>query len=250
MGLDLEFGSADDVESIVLVQIATRAACLVYRPPDAADRGSLPPALVKLLLDATTDKLTIGYQDTEMMESCWRLKTAGVKDLQQRLLTTLRMPLKPGLERMVQAFLPHLSYVKDKALQRSGFEWPLSAEQTEYAASDAVLVLLLAEKLDDISLPHTKRLWEARSKAEALGNLPNGRDELNEFKQLQAIVRDGPLPEVSFFNRRLNQPQQEAVRGVCAGLFHPYPYIIFGPPGTGSTFFHIHSLSATSSVVC
>ena len=46
------------------------------------------------------------------------------------------------------------------------------------------------------------------------------------------------LPALHFFNRALNTPQQEAVRGIYAGLHHPFPYLLFGPPGTGQRIPH------------
>ena len=236
VGFDLEFGMRGGYECIDCVQIAADGACLVYSPRRGSEPDEVPGSLYDMLTRRSPRKLVIGEQDKQMLLSCWGVTASGVEDLQQQLMQTLRLPLKPGLERMVHGFLPHLSYSKDKALQRSTFAWPLSQAQVEYAASDAVLTLLLAETLDELTPPETKRLWDIRSKAEALGNLPSANGSHVKPTQLAHVSdRDSSLPDVPlFFNRGLNAPQQEAVRGVCAGLHHPYPYIIFGPPGTGS----------------
>ena len=237
VGLDLEFHSTGATEAIALVQIATMYSCLVFSPGSVSS-DKLPRSLVYLLCSSDTRKLSVGHQDKEMMERCWRLRTARVVDIQQQLMQTLRMTRRPGLERMVNAFLPHLPYSKSKDLQRADFTtWPLPFDRTQYAASDAVLTLLLGQQLDDLSPPEMKKRWDTWAAGEALRTKEKEKAFRPQSSTQPAPVilpRQTELPEVTFYNRRLNQPQQDAVRGVCAGLHHPFPYVVFGPPGTGS----------------
>ncbi|XP_072237821.1 putative helicase mov-10-B.1 [Leuresthes tenuis] len=52
-----------------------------------------------------------------------------------------------------------------------------------------------------------------------------------------AAAPNVPLPELSMFNRQLedNPEQRDAVRRIAAQSSKPAPYIVFGPPGTGKT---------------
>ncbi|XP_049608484.1 putative helicase mov-10-B.1 [Syngnathus scovelli] len=47
----------------------------------------------------------------------------------------------------------------------------------------------------------------------------------------------GDVPELSFYNRQLEQNDEQcrAVRNIVAGTSRPAPYLVFGPPGTGKT---------------
>ena len=39
----------------------------------------------------------------------------------------------------------------------------------------------------------------------------------------------------SFYDRKLNDEQKQAVQKILSGSSRPAPYLVFGPPGTGKT---------------
>ncbi|CAN7937013.1 unnamed protein product [Ixodes hexagonus] len=52
------------------------------------------------------------------------------------------------------------------------------------------------------------------------------------------------IDELSFFNRNIetNAEQRSAVRNIVLGLHRPYPFLLFGPPGTGKTVTLVEAL--------
>ena len=244
IGLDTEFeAEGDQLQVMVLLQLATADACLLYW---LRDKEALTPTLTTLLRFDGVRKYVVGHRDNAYLLEKYGVHLEGSVDVQRRVQTWLDLDFTPGLDKLVNAFRPDLPYCKDRVMQRSRFTWPLTEGMREYAASDAVLTLLVGERLSAMKPHERTEAWMRLESGAALreGVVVSEAPGDEEKRQAAAAAPVAALPAISFFNRALNGPQQDAVRGICAGLHHPFPYILYGPPGTGHLHLHLtHLLS-------
>ncbi|KAM7304456.1 putative helicase MOV-10 isoform X1 [Ixodes scapularis] len=59
------------------------------------------------------------------------------------------------------------------------------------------------------------------------------------------------ISELSFFNRSIetNEEQCSAVKNILLGLHRPYPFLLFGPPGTGKTVTLVEALIQVCTLI-
>lgn len=59
------------------------------------------------------------------------------------------------------------------------------------------------------------------------------------------------LPKIHLFNKKIesNPEQYAAVKNIILGLHRPYPYLLFGPPGTGKTVTLVEALKQICSLI-
>ena len=58
-------------------------------------------------------------------------------------------------------------------------------------------------------------------------------------------------PTHSFYNRKIedNEEQKQAVQNIVAGMSRPYPYLVFGPPGTGKTVTMVEAINQVNTFI-
>ena len=217
---------------MVLLQVATPSACLLYW---LRDKEALTPTLKTFLRFDEVRKYVVGDADVRYLLQTYGVHLEGAVDVQRKVEHWLDLAFTPGLDKLVNAFRPDIPYCKDKLMQRSRFTWPLTPGMSDYAASDAVLTLLVGERLMRMSPAERTEAW---MRFESGANLRDGvvasEGPGGETAQQPTAAASQPdLPPIKFINQTLNDPQRDAVRGVCAGRHHPFPYILYGPPGTG-----------------
>ncbi|XP_065293674.1 putative helicase MOV-10 [Dermacentor albipictus] len=59
------------------------------------------------------------------------------------------------------------------------------------------------------------------------------------------------LSDLRFFNKKVqeNEEQSKAVRDMLLGLHRPYPYLLFGPPGTGKTVTLVEAIKQICTLI-
>ena len=267
VGLDTEFETNGDqqLQRMVLIQIATDSACLLFW---LKDKEALSHPLATLLRYEPIAKYVVGSADADFLLQAYGVHLGGAVDVQRKVEQSLNLHHRPGLDKLVHAFRPDIPYAKvnapprtrrtlsahrwhcssspapavlrclspqDKEMQRARFTWPLTSAMSDYAASDAILALLVGQSVTRMKPIERSEAWQRMisGSAEADGIVTISDAQPDERKAEQSALLLPGMTPLHFFNRSLNEPQQNAVRGVCAGLHHPCPYILFGPPGTG-----------------
>jgi hypothetical protein len=176
--------------------------------------------LVALLASLDVVKYSIGTERDLQSQ----VGVRGATDVQVVAHSSFGYPLKTtDTETLVHDFLPELrhSYHKNKALQISDWSrWPLSHEQEQYAASDALVALrvglAMRERLSGSSV--ARGASSAASPAAAASSSAPVRLSL----------------DLSYYERALNDIQKQCVESIVRNASFPHPYICFGPPGTGT----------------
>lgn len=243
VGLDTEFHEkSSTVVEMELIQIATDRAVMLFDLREVTNGSDLPSELRKLLQSRDIVKYVVGDRDNIHLTSVYDTPITGQVDVQKKVQNKLKLQLKPGLEKLVHGVLPDIPYVKNKLLQSSRIMWPLSDAMRDYAASDAVLALLVGKKLENMSFEQLRDGWTAAEMKVRPSGVESSPVVHSGVLMVSPISQEEKVAEASvavrFINTNLNQYQQDAVRGMVDGHHHPHPYVLFGPPGTGP---HSHS---------
>jgi len=228
VGLDTESRPSRgpwEKNKLALVQIATRSAVLLFRVLELA-HDELPRLLHYLLRSPVITKYSVGPENelAKRFDDCALLKHVDVQQEAKR--RNLGWSQLPGLEMIATRYVPALSFVKNKDLQCSDWGvWPLSQEQCAYAANDALAALAIARKLfseeqsdDGIVLVRSQPAVSSAAAGSSSG--ASGSSGSSHPHELS-------------FRRPFNELQQEAIRSIVHGAYHPSPFVLFGPPGTG-----------------
>ena len=60
-----------------------------------------------------------------------------------------------------------------------------------------------------------------------------------QMERLPSLIVNRKSSRLVWFNRDLNEEQRTAVEGAISCVYRPLPYLIWGPPGTG-TYMHTY----------
>ena len=127
---------------LAIIQIATPTNVLIYRvfnvPVD-----KWPRSLINFLQDAQINKYCVDSRQDEQLLTDLGVNVQGLIDLQIKANTEKRM----GMKQLASTLLG-LKLDKSKNIQAGDWsKYPLTVKQIEYAATDAVVCLALAEQL-------------------------------------------------------------------------------------------------------
>lgn len=240
---------------LALLQLATADAVLLFR---IFRRETLPPRLVHLLGLASVKKYSVGPESE--LGAKFRVAVSPLVDVQRLSMSARGLRQLPGLQDMANAHLPELAFVKDTDMQLSDWEtWPLSTRQMRYAAADATMALKLGLRLQGADAVAAAAASGSAS-ASALVVQPDsmlariGRAFLSSASSLlqsgpaassaasssssSSAASEAAQPRVALgrTSRNLNAQQRQCVESIADGNYHPLPFLLFGPPGTGTCF--------------
>ena len=127
---------------LAIIQIATPTNVLIYRvfnvPVD-----KWPRSLINFLEDGMINKYCVDSRQDEQLLTDLGVNVKGLIDLQIKANTEKRM----GMKQLASTLLG-LKLDKSKNIQAGDWsKYPLTVKQIEYAATDAVVCLALAEQL-------------------------------------------------------------------------------------------------------
>ena len=227
IGLDTE--SAMDYRSpneLAIVQMATVTAVLVYRI--YATDPELPDAMFSALDDGSITKYSVG-RELELMALLELGEAEDFVNLQSKDWGgRLSNRLLKGTQQLADEYAPALKFVKNKALQTSDWgQWPLTPMQQEYAANDAIIALAIGTKI------FASKTGQPPQMPSALVKYTPGA-----ISASSSSSSSSSSASLSFTSKNLNSIQREAVVKIMQGDYHPRPFLLFGPPGTGQTQQH------------
>jgi hypothetical protein len=134
--------NADKSHQLAIIQIATPKSVLIYRVYDIP-RDNWPISLLNFLEDSNVNKYCVdSRQDNELLNELG-INVRGLVDIQPIVNPHHRI----GMKKLASSLL-NLNLNKSKNIQAGDWSrYPLSIKQIEYAASDAIVCLALAEHL-------------------------------------------------------------------------------------------------------
>ncbi len=217
VGFDTEYKRyPDDVTTeLAVIQLCVDQKVMVFF---CHGHRALPDTMKQLLTDRSIVKFAVGAQhDVVVISSQHDLQMIGIVELQELARDclpagTLTYNL-PGMKLLASKLL---GINLNKSQQVSDWTvWPLTNAQALYAASDAVIAWKLADHLCG-GTPPAGTIW------------PRNQSWRPECDRLEDGEYVATLPS------NLNAQQVGAVQAIISAEHRPYPYLLFGPAGTGT----------------
>jgi len=251
VGLDTESSLFGE---LAVVQIATANSALVFRVLGLKS-DELPEKLVRLLGSFAVCKFSVGDEaNLAKQYAASQCVLVHHVDVQRKDMQRTGQKIKPGTQVLADKYVPELGFIKNKALQVSDWKrWPLSVEQEEYAANDAIIALAIGQAMAAPPAAAAAAAAATNDGAHSSGGGGMFRQALSWVVGLaiapraaarptaaaaaaasEPAVDPNQLPELNF-RRSFNEQQQLAIRSIVHGAYHPTPFVLFGPPGTGKT---------------
>ena len=236
---------------LALLQLATGDAVLLFH---LFRRDSLPPRLRHLLGLASVTKYCVGPESE--LAAKFGVAVSPLIDVQRLIMSARNLRQLPGLQDMVNAHLPDSRFIKGADMQLSAWEdWPLDTRQLRYAAADASMALQLGLRLHgsaaaaaagpasssgasgqpDSMLARIGRAFMPSMVSGFLFSAPaSSAAASSSSSSAGAAAAAAPRVALGRTSRDLNDQQRQCVESNVAGEYHPYPFLLFGPPGTGT----------------
>lgn len=138
--------NANMVQQLSVVQIATPNRCLVFRVFNLK-HNEWPVKLVYLLQSTRIAKYVVDIRGDVALLNNVKVVPKGFIDVQLCAVVEANTEHREGIVKLAQRFLD-LDHAKPKKIATSNWsKWPLTAEQVQYAAMDAIIALRVATKL-------------------------------------------------------------------------------------------------------
>jgi hypothetical protein len=258
IGIDTESmlsRGAGHQNELALLQLATSNAVILFR---LFDRESLPPRLIHLLGLASVTKYSVGPE--RELSSKFRIVVSPLIDVQRLSMAARSLQQLPSLQNMADAHAPEERFQKDVAMQTSDWEdWPLSGRQMQYAASDASMALKLGQRLHVPAGAYAAQALSSSSAGQPdnmlirigrafMPTMVAGFFNSSSSSSSSSSSAAAPPTQLGRTNRDLNEQQRQCVHSIVTGAYHPYPFLLFGPPGTGQLLYLRMQCARTSFV--